>query len=421
MKVNLFDMVLCFSKALDLLHPKISDHHLRVGYIAACIAEEMKLPDSDIQDVFIAGALHDVGAASSVTRLALLDFAMSNYTLDAVSAPEDLHHHGHDAYLLMRDFPPFVAAANMVRFHHVEWNEGRGAVFDGCPVPLGGHILNLADRVAILPDGERNILLQSPAIRTRIATETGRRFKPDVVDAFLSVSERESFWLDAVSPQKVSIIRNRFTRQEIDLDLDELHQLARIFGHIIDYRSPFTAQHSTGVATVAEVLAIKAGFPHDECRKIGIAGLLHDVGKLSVPVTILNKPGPLDNEEISIIRQHSYHTYQILSGVPHLETIRQWAAWHHERIDGTGYPFRNGELPYPSRLIAVADIFTAITEDRPYRAGMSRNEAQELLNKQVTGGAIDGDIVALLHDNFDEINANRKFSQSHGGSLQTVV
>lgn len=69
----------------------------------------------------------------------------------------------------------------------------------------------------------------------------------------------------------------------------------------------------------------------------------------------------------------------------------------------------------------MADIFTAITEDRPYRAGMSRNEAQELLNKQVTGGAIDGDIVALLHDNFDEINANRKFSQSHGGSLQTVV
>lgn len=412
MNINLFDMVLCFSKALDLLHPKISDHHLRVGYIGACVAEAMGLSIDDTQDVLIAGALHDVGAASSVTRLALLDFAMGNYEFGDAPMTEDLHRHGHDAWLLMRDFLPFAAAAPMVRFHHVEWDGGRGERFQGCEVPLGAHILNLADRVAVLPVAERNILAQASGIRARIAAASGLRYKPDVAAAFLDLSARESFWLDAVNPHKTPIIHRRFAQREVDLDQEGLYDLARIFGHIIDYRSPFTATHSTGVAAVAEALAALAGMDADACRQIAIAGQLHDLGKLAVPVEILDKPGRLNEEEIFIVRQHSYHTHQILSTVPDLETINHWASWHHERLDGGGYPFRHAELPFGSRLIAVADVFTAITEDRPYRSGMNGAEALQLLDSLVNDRAIDGDIVALLRRNSEMIRQVRQQSQA---------
>lgn len=411
MNIKLFDMVLCFSRALDLLHPRISDHHLRVAYVGACVAEALGLSAAETQDVLIAGALHDVGAVSSTTRLALLEYALSHYQFDGAAMPEDLHRHGDEGYLLTRDFPPFAAAAPMIRFHHVEWDFGRGGLQSGSEVPLGGHILSLADRVAVMPEPERNILAQAAGMRARVAEAAGRRFKPAVVEAFLEVSTREAFWLDVASPHKEAIIRSRFSEREVALDLDALYELARVFGRIIDYRSPFTATHSSGVAATAEALAARAGLSAVERRLVGVAGFLHDLGKLAVPVEILDKPGRLSEEEMFVVRQHPYHTHRILAAVPGLDTVNQWASWHHERLDGGGYPFRPAELPFGARLIAVADVFTAVTEDRPYRRGMDRAQTLRVLDQHVREGAIDGDIVALLHGDFEAIDRIRNRSQ----------
>ena len=410
-KIRLFDMVLCFSRALDLLHPAISDHHLRVAYIASCLAEELGLAPAEMPDVLIASALHDVAAVSSPVMVSLFDHALANYRLADAVVSDDLHKHAFEGYILTQDFPPFAKAASAIRFHHVDWDFGRGNEFAGETVPLVSHILHLADRIAVLPDADRDILEQAAEIRQTIATDSGQQFKPEIVAAFEEISIRESFWLDVMCKHKEAIISNRFCKCEIELDLKALEELGRVFGRIIDYRSPFTATHSSGVAATAEALAQRLGMSFTESKLLRVAGYLHDIGKLVVPVEILEKPGKLTPEEMFIIKQHSYHTYHILSTVPGLETVNVWASLHHERLDGKGYPFRPREMPLGSRIVAVADIFTAITEDRPYRKGMDRAQSLEVLDRMVLDRAIDGDVVAMLRSGFNEFHFIRSLSQ----------
>lgn len=412
--IHLLDMVLCFSRAIDFLHPRISEHHLRVAYVASCLAETLGLGLEDTQNVLIAGALHDVAAVSCVMRLPLFDEALRYDHDSRLQSAGDLHQHGWEGYLLLRDFTPFAKAAQVIRFHHVNWDFGRGKELQGAPVPLSSHILRLADRIAVLPNDEQNIWDQVADIRAAVAAGTGRWFKSDVVAAFEAMSEKESFWLDLTSRHKETILKNRFGAPKVRLHLDGLHQLSRIFGKIIDYRSPFTATHSSGVAAISEELATRLGMPTSQSRLIGVAGHLHDIGKLAVPTTLLNKQGKLTTGEMAIVRQHPYYTHQILSMVPGLETVNTWASLHHERLDGTGYPFRTRDIPLGSRIVAVADIFTAITEDRPYRTGMNRAQCLAVLDKLVAEGAIDGDVVAVLRDDFEAIQHTRGLSlQAH--------
>lgn len=409
--VKLFSMVLCFSRAIDFLHPKISEHHLRVAYVASCLADELGLGQVQIQDALIAGALHDVAAVSSAMHFDLFDDALTRYHTSGRQIVDNLHHHGWEGYLMLRDFPPFAEAASAIRFHHVNWDDGFGREFEGERVPLTSHILRLADYIAVLPDDDRNVLEQVADIRKAVAAATGRWFMPTVVAAFDEISERESFWLDITSRHKEEIISRRFGDSKVSLDMDGLYQLARIFGKIIDCRSPFTGTHSSGVAATSEELAQRLGMSPIEKRLIGVAGNLHDIGKLAVPTEILDKPGKLTPQEMFIIRQHPYYTHRILSTVPGLETVNIWASLHHERLDGKGYPFRSRELPLGSRIIAVADIFTAITENRPYRRGMDRTQCLAVLSQLVAEGAIDGDVVAVLRNDFDQIHHIRRRSQ----------
>lgn len=414
-KIKLFDMVLSFSRALDLLHPAILDHHLRVAYIACCIAEELGFTAAEIQNVLIAGALHDAGAASSAVRLRLLEYALNRYRLDGAEIPEDIHKHGFEGFELMQNFPPFAQAASAIRFHHVEWDFGRGSEFAGEPVPLGASILYLSDRVAVMPVTERNILEQAAEIREAVAADTGKWFMPEVVAAFQEASAPESFWLDVMCQHKEAIIMDRFGGHEIELTPDALLELSKVFGKIIDYRSPFTATHSSGVAAVAEVLGQRLGFSPTDNKLLKVAGYLHDIGKLAVPTEILDKPGKLTKEEMFVVKQHPYDTFRILSMVPGLKTVNTWASLHHERLDRQGYPFRSHEIPLGSRIVAVADIFTAITEDRPYRMGMDRTRAIAVLDQMVLDKVIDGDIVAVLRNDYDEFHRIRSLSQ--GGRL----
>lgn len=417
--VSLLDMVLCLTRAIDLLHPAVSEHHLRVACVGACLAAELGLDAGGARDVMIAGALHDLAAVSSPAGVGLFDDALTTDRLDLYRGADEISRHGFEGYLMLRDFPLFAEAARIIRFHHVDWRHGAGERANGHPVPLGSHILRLADRVAILPDAAGDVLEQAAAIRRAIGADAGRLFHPDVAAAFEAASHKEAFWLDLTSRHKEDLLRRRFGQTTVPLDLDGLHGLARVFGKIIDYRSAFTATHSSGVAATSEHLAARLGLAPAEQRLIGVAGYLHDIGKLAVPPALLDKPGKLTPQEMLIIKRHPYHTHQILSMVPSLATVNTWASLHHERLDGTGYPFRTGDIPLQARIIAVADVFTAITEHRPYRAGMPRDECLAVLDKMVAERAIDGDIVAALRRDFEQIHHVRGRSQQDGATPLT--
>ena len=145
-----------------------------------------------------------------------------------------------------------------------------------------------------------------------------------------------------------------------------------------------------------------------------IAAYLHALGKLAIPREILEKPAKLTAEEWDVMRAHVYYTHQVLSPVEALATLTSWGALHQERLDGSGYPFRYGEgdLPLGARIMAVADIFTGITEDRPYRKGMSTAEAKGVLRDMAARGQIDNRIAEMAVTHYDEMDTARRRAQT---------
>ncbi|MCE5193837.1 MAG: HD-GYP domain-containing protein, partial [Nitrospiraceae bacterium] len=192
------------------------------------------------------------------------------------------------------------------------------------------------------------------------------------------------------------------------LNLKELNELGVFIAAVIDFRSPFTASHSNGVSASSVSLARLTGFSDRECEMMRLAGYLHDLGKLAVPNEILDKPYRLTPKEFEMIRSHTYYTYSILDTLENFDTINTWGAYHHERIDGKGYPFhyKGDVLSLGSRIMCVADVFTALAEERPYRKGMSKEELMSIMSR-MSGTALDSEIVSLLVKNFDMVNLAR--------------
>jgi HD-GYP domain-containing protein (c-di-GMP phosphodiesterase class II) len=181
--------------------------------------------------------------------------------------------------------------------------------------------------------------------------------------------------------------------------------------------------HSAGVAATAVSLAEELHFSPRELHLMKAAGYLHDLGKLGVPGRILDKPGKLTSEEYLRVKTHTYFTYRILETIGGMQQIAEWAAFHHERLDGKGYPFRlsGDELTLGSRIMAVADVFTALLEDRPYRKGMSLEEALAIINRLVRDGALDGEVVKTLNQQCERIDHIRRSEQVEYGAQQAIL
>lgn len=393
LNIQISDLVYGLSAALDLVSPALVSHHRQVLGFSAKIAETFSLGDQEKNDICIAAMLHDIGVVAF------------NREVDLVFEDASINNHAELGYRLMKSFNPFAGAAKMVRYHHRHW-DAKAAAAGASSIALGSGIIHLADRVATRLDQHRCVLSQSEAIRSWIKEESGGVFVPDVVEAFLRESTKEYFWLDAhynAMPQigvpSVSSVCN------LTLDMEGLKDLSELFRMIIDFRSRHTASHSRGVAHIAEALARLVGFSGHGCTKIYVAGNLHDLGKLALPASILDKVGPLTDLERHIVKGHAYHSHRVLRNINGLEEICTWAALHHECPDGSGYPFRlsDDEIPLGARIIAVADIFTALTETRPYRAGMSKDECLRTLLEMTAARKLDPLLVSLVEKHYDDL------------------
>mgnify|MGYP000243641879 CR=1 FL=1 len=163
-----------------------------------------------------------------------------------------------------------------------------------------------------------------------------------------------------------TMLWKKVPRIKLELNFAQIKAIADLFAHIVDYKSPFTSNHSMGVA---EKISRFMGFDEDICQKMYIAGALHDIGKVAIGNEILEKPEKLTDEEFKTMKHHAVYTYYILSGIDDFEEIRDWAALHHEKLNGKGYPFGKtaDELNKPERIMACIDIYQALTEDRLIR------------------------------------------------------
>lgn len=399
--INLSNLLLSLSDALDLASPYLAQHQMRTAYIAWEIARESKISNGDLDNLFAASLLHDVGALTPEEKINLHQFEVAD--------PEP-HCLLGEAFL--RQNPLFDQSSQFVRYHHTPWTQVEQSTSN--QVVFCSQILHLADTIERAIARPKYILHQVKRIVDRISSQNSE-FCPEIVEIFKKIAEREEFWLDLTSPRLYSILLHHGPTRGIEIDLSELLSISELFRNLIDFRSQFTATHSTGVAASASGIARKFGLTDMEVELMEVAGNFHDLGKLVISNSILEKPGKLTEEEFALMKQHTYFTYSILSTIGGIQEIARWAAFHHERLDGSGYPFHldASKLSTGARIMAVADILTALAEDRPYRKGMGKEEILKILTGLGGKRHLDPIILDVLVENFDEIVANTKEKQAH--------
>lgn len=402
-----------FSTVLDLAHPQLVQHHKTTAYISLNLAEEMGMEESLRRELLFSALVHDLGILS-------LKESADVHQIEAT----DPHRHAYLAYLLIKDNPFFEKilpnVGSIILYHHAPWKAMQNpslrtallnsiARFTEVDISLPSYILSLGDKVALLIQPNRFILHQAEEIRRRISEMAGSELPKEVVEAFMEVSRKESFWLSMTTPY-LDFYCSKLPEiiSTPSLDMQDCLSLASFVCDAVDFHSPFTAVHSQGVSAVAGKLAELSGFSPTEVEEMRIAGYLHDLGKLAIPTEILEKPGRLTEEEFMVVRAHPFYTYTALSYVEGCEKIRNWASFHHEHLDGTGYPFHltEEEIDLGARIMAVADVFSALREYRPYRdVIMAKPDILGILRKMAEDRARDGEIVSLLEKNYEEIDA----------------
>lgn len=398
-KIDLSEFINSLSETIDLTYVGVGidwgsmPHGSRVCYISCRLAEQLNLDKETCNNLYYAALIHDVGLYSTIQIKDIIHFETNEeYT------------HCNIGYEILKKCPYTESFASIVLHHHDKWAGPNKSGVSGENIPICSRIIYVADRTDVLLRPREYILHQRNEIISTINKYTGVYFDPKVVEAFNKIARMESFWLDLTARQTEDLLRQYKFKESIKLDYYEIEKIAEIFAQIVDSKSKFTLQHSRRVSSIANKLANKYNFSPLECEIMKISGLLHDLGKLTIPDEILDKPDKLKTDEFEIMKRHTYFTNLILNKVHGFDTIAQWASLHHEKLDGSGYPFHTKAeiIPLGARILAVSDVFTALAEDRPYRKGYTKEIICKYLNKYSSEGALDSNVVNTLIKNIDE-------------------
>lgn len=389
-------VILALSDALDLVGVDVVQHGKRVAVLATQLGRELGWGADGLRTVALAGLVHDFGVSSTEVHRQLV----------SAFAWEGSDAHCERGWELLRRVGMLRHLAEPVRYHHTPW-----ATMD--PHAIGGdtalvaNALFLADRVDAMLRSGGGLRARGGARRLVAAIEERGRssFAPELLAAFTTVAARPATWY-ALEPHHVEreVETILATYGTSAISLDDLAAIADIFAAVIDSKSRFTEEHSRGVARLARRLGELAGLAEDDCRLLAIAGLLHDIGKLRVPDAVLDKPDRLDRTEVADVAKHPFETYGILSRLSCVPELAPWAAYHHEKLDGSGYPFRLGgeQLPVPARVVAVADVVQALIQDRPYRPPMPPDRVASVLRGMARTRRLDPRLVGLVLAHQDE-------------------
>jgi putative nucleotidyltransferase with HDIG domain len=417
-ELRLSEIVAALSHALDLTEGQPRGHAVRTCLIGMQLAEEIGLEPERRGALFYALLLKDAGCSSNASRVNALfraDDHAAKRAMKTVDFPRltnaalfALRTAGRDRGVGVRLRATFTLARNgretgrelvaircergaeiarMLGFHDEtaaairsldeHWN-GKGY-----PDGLRGEGIPLLARIACLAQ-TFEVFHADRGLDAALAMTRGRRgrwFDPGLVDALHRIC-RDGDVASLLAAGDVAAVEP--AEAIVTADESQLDQIAEAFARVIDAKSPYTHRHSERVADIATAIGDEVGFDPPALRRLRRAALLHDIGKLAVPNTILDKPGRLDDDERRLIETHATHSEEILGHVAAFADLAELAGAHHERLDGSGYPRGRSrdQLSPAMRLLAVADVFEALTADRPYRAALSNETAFEIMRSE---------------------------------------
>jgi len=417
-------------------------HCVRCCWIGIHIGKEIGLDDAQIWELYYTLLLKDLGCSSNAARICQLyltdditfkhDFMTVNGSLPQVLRFV-LSHTGMKTGLAER-FRALVhifqnggqiaqelmetrcdrgaEIARKMRFSDVvaqsirnldeHWDGG------GMPAGLRGDAIPIYSRIALLAQIVDVFQTANGIASATLEVEhrTGSWFDPRLAAAFERVAARPEFWdtlrsndlqqaIFALEPAQTSSI----------VDEDYLDDIAAAFAQVVDSKSPYTSGHSERVTLFTDLIAKQMGLSAEQRRWLKRAALLHDIGKLGVSNSILDKPGKLDPDEWAAMQMHAAYTETILSRIAAFDDLARITGAHHERLDGKGYPrgLKGDEIAFETRIITTADIFDALTAERPYRAAMPVSKAFGVMSDMI-GTAIDPDCFAALRQAIGQVD-----------------
>jgi putative nucleotidyltransferase with HDIG domain len=437
--IPLSGVIGALSYALDITEGQPPGHAVRSCVIGMRIAAELDLEPEDRSSLFYALLLKDAGCSANANRMAAL-FEADDRQAKASSKLIDWSNKRASFVWALKTAAPgrgvrrridvlkgirdegevtrqFMEArcdrgaeiarmlflteetALAIRSLDEHWDgQGMPDGLQGEEIPLAARILCLSQTVEIFHANGG-----VKAARSMAKRRSGRWFDPSLVDAFLGFAGDKDFWASLQAPDV-----SDWEPADLALvgDDERLDRIAEAFARVIDAKSPFTARHSERVAEIADGIAAVLGYNADDRRTLRRASLLHDIGKLAISNRILDKPGKLTDDEFRAIQTHPLYTLRILERAPCFAELAKLAANHHEKLDGSGYPqaLDADALDLPMRVLAVADIYEALTADRPYREPLPVDEALAIIERDVPN-RLDADAFRALEVSVGRVQA----------------
>lgn len=432
--LKLSELIGALSHALDITEGQPEGHCVRCCWIGMHIGEKLGMPTERLWELYYTLLLKDLGCSSNASRICEL------YLTDDLSFKRDfkwvdgslpqvlrfvLRHTGPSSGLIDRlktlggiltngdeiaqelTLTRCTRGADIARqlrfsegvaqgIHSLDehWNgQGRPEGLQGSRIPLYSQIALLAQVVDVINSSDGQL-----AAMTEVQKRSGTWFDPALIDAFIAVAQSAEFWISLNSAALESqVFALEPGGHEVALDEDYFDDIAEAFGKVVDAKSPYTAGHSARVGLYTSLLSESMEIPESRRRWLKRGALLHDVGKLGVSNSILDKPGKLDDIEWLAVQRHAAFTEAILGRISNFDELARVSAAHHERLDGGGYPrgLKATDIAIETRIITTADIFDAITAERPYRGAVPVDKTLAIMADTV-GTAIDANCFTHL-------------------------
>lgn len=428
--IDMPEIISALSFALDLTEGAVPGHALRSCILGMRIAIEAKLAPYQQNDLYFTLLLKDVGCSSNAARMCqivggddraikagvkLEDWTqpnkpklstlklMWNNVLPEATAWERMlriaqigrsqHKNNEEMITLRCDRGASIiskiglgqATSEAVRYLDEHWDgSGYPNRWRGERIPLLARIAAVAQHLDVFASekGTNQAIL---ALEDR----SGKWYDPELVKIAVSLHRQGRLWQDSLSTDAEGKARETVISMEPDgtapLGADKIDRICEAFSDVVDAKSPFTMRHSRGVADAAVTIAGAMGLSAQRTLLIRRAAMLHDLGKLRVPNSILDKPSKLTSEEFGVVKEHPALSREILERIPSFRLLAEIAGSHHEKLDGTGYPrhLSAAELSLESRIIAVADVYAALSEERPYRESLDLSQVSAIMRKDI--------------------------------------
>jgi len=442
--LRLSEVISALSYSLDLTEGQPLGHCVRSCWLGTNLAKSMGFKNEALSDIYYTILLKDAGCSSNAERIVELyghddlefksDFkrinteslshiaafamkhtAQGGSIRNKIGKVVDLALHGHEYSKelfstrcergadIALEMGFNEAVADGIRFLDEHWN-GQGQPYQrqGDEIPITSQIALLSQVIDVFfqVDGKDSAINE---IQSRRETW----FSNELVDAFMQLSSDQSVW-EMLNDKGVdeAVVELEPLAVCVEIDDDRLDKIANSFSHVVDAKSHFTYGHSSRVAFYTSVIAKRLGYSEQRIRWLNRGALLHDLGKLGVSNTILDKPDKLDDKEWHSVRRHPELGEEILQRISAFADVAFIAGQHHERIDGKGYPLgmSGDDISLDVRIVTVADVFDAISAERPYRKAMPIDKVMDIMWKSCDS-AFDRRCLQALEDGLDEITS----------------